>query len=109
MDLYISAFERYKYIRKNYGDFLENNRYFLIVTCDLFDKCYLCLSDDVVKETKKIVKYISKKNDIKKTISIYKKTQIAILIFNSNLYRIFMFFYRKLKKNLEINDKDRVN
>ena len=49
----------------------------------MFDKCYLCLSDDVVKETKKIVKYISKKNDIKKTISIYKKTQIAILIFNS--------------------------
>ena len=64
----------------------------------MFDKCYLCLSDDVVKETKKIVKYISKKNDIKKTISIYKKTQIAILIFNSNLYRIFMFFYRELKK-----------
>ncbi|MBO5414736.1 MAG: glycosyltransferase [Bacilli bacterium] len=98
VDLYISAFERYKYIRKNYGDFLENNRYFLIVTCDLFDKCYLCLSDDVVKETKKIVKYISKKNDIKKLFPFIKKMQIAILIFNSNLYRIFMFFYRKLKK-----------
>lgn len=99
LDLYTNALERYQFIEKIMGNLLDNNKYFLIVTCDLFDKCYRFLDEDKLSKIKSIMKKIIREKDIIKTISISKKIQASALSINIKLYVLFMFFYRKVKKN----------
>lgn len=81
------------------GNLSDNNKYFLIVTCDLFDKCYHFLDEDKLSKIKSIMKKIIREKDIIKTVSISKKIQASALSINIKLYVLFMFFYRKVKKN----------
>lgn len=98
IDLYISSLERYKDIDIFLKDLIDNDRFFLIITCDIFDKCYKFLEDEMIMEVKKIVKQISKKKDVNKTLSIYKKMQMGSLLIDTRLYVLFMHLYRKIKK-----------
>ena len=98
LDLYTNALERYQFIEKTMGNLLDNNKYFLIVTCDLFDKCYHFLDEDKLSKIKSIMKKIIREKDIIKTVSISKKIQASALLINIKLYVLFMCFYRKVKK-----------
>ena len=98
LDLYTNALERYQFIEQKMGNLLDNNKYFLIVTCDLFDKCYHFLDEDKLSKIKSIMKKIIREKDVIKNVSISKKIQASALLINIKLYVLFMFFYRKVKK-----------